>query len=172
MDQLSNQSRIVSWKRILVLRMSMDIFFLNALTQLNLNHYIIGPNLHIHVLCQKDCTHRCGTPNGICAMHYPFDQERTKTRNLSTYRRHYFVVLQNSLCWTFERLLQLETNVYLNLWKAFFLLKSASSRSSREMTYIDYAPDRPENGAKTLHRAKNLHKLFYCMWDSLEHKRA
>jgi hypothetical protein len=52
-------------------------------------------------------------------------------------------------------------------------LKSASSRSSREMTYIDYAPDRPENGAKTLHRAKKkLHKLFYCMSDSLEHKRA
>jgi hypothetical protein len=73
MDQLSNQSGIVSCKRFLVLWMSRDIFFLNALTQLNLDHGIIGPNLHIPVLCQKYCTHRCGTPDGICTMHYPFD---------------------------------------------------------------------------------------------------
>jgi len=29
-------------------------------------------------------------------------------------------------------------------------LKSASSRSSPEMTYIDYAPNLPENGTKNI----------------------
>ena len=49
----------------------------------------------------------------IRTMHYLFDQERMKTRNWVHIDRHYFGVLQNlSLCWIFERFLQIETNVY------------------------------------------------------------